>query len=170
MNSKDIGKVKKILSDFSNDFKISSHEENNQLIYAANDAEKWMVLAVLIFILILSSFTIIASITMLIIDKKKDIKTLTALGCKYSSIKNIFFKEGLFISLLGSISGLLIGVIICWLQVNFQLIKLENAAINYWPVKVELSDVIMLMAILFICGLIAAYLPSKILMRKLISV
>jgi lipoprotein-releasing system permease protein len=169
-NPSNLSTVKNSLKPFNKEFKIRSHEEKNQLIYAANDAEKWMVLAVLIFILILSSFTIIASITMLIIDKKKDIKTLKALGCKYSSIKNIFFKEGLFISLLGSISGLLIGVIICWLQVNFQLIKLENAAINYWPVKVELSDVIMLMAILFSCGLIAAYLPSKILMRKLISV
>ena len=168
MNSKDIGKVKKILSDFSNDFKISSHEENNQLIYAANDAEKWMVLAVLIFILLLSSFTIIASITMLIIDKKKDIKTLIAIGGSSNTIKNIFFKEGLFISSIGSLSGLIIGLIICFVQINFHLIKLENSAIEYWPVLIKLSDIIMLISILLIMGIIAAYLPSKILMRKLI--
>ena len=168
LNSKDIGKVKKILSDFSNDFKISSHEENNQLIYAANDAEKWMVLAVLIFILLLSSFTIIASITMLIIDKKKDIKTLTAIGASSNTIKNIFFKEGLFISSIGSLSGLIIGLVICYVQINFHLIKLENSAIEYWPVVIKLSDIIMLVSILFIMALIAAYLPSKILMKKLI--
>lgn len=161
--------VRNKLKNTFNEFKYSTHEENNQLIYAANDAEKWMVLAVLIFILILSSFTIIASITMLIIDKKKDIKTLIALGSNYKNIKNIFFKEGLFISFLGSLSGLAVGVLICWIQINFQLVKLENAAIDYWPVLIKLSDIVMLLFILFCCGFIAAYLPSKILMKRLIK-
>lgn len=113
--------------------------------------------------------TIIASITMLIIDKKKDIKTLLSIGSDYNTIRNIFFKEGLFISLLGSITGLAIGLLICWLQINFQMIKLENAAIDYWPVLIKTQDIIMLIGILFSCGLIAAYLPSKILMNKLIK-
>ena len=91
------------------------------------DAEKWIVLAVLIFVLILSSFTVVASITMLIIDKKKDIKSLIALGCDTKTIKNIFFKEGLMISYLGSLSGLIIGTIICLTQMKFHLLKLENA-------------------------------------------
>ena len=167
--SSDILSVKKSLEEYNNEFEISSHEESNQLIYAANDAEKWMVLAVLIFILMLSSFTIIASITMLIIDKKKDIKTLLAIGSDYNTIRNIFFKEGLFISLLGSITGLAIGLLICWLQINFHMVKLENAAIDYWPVLVKIQDIKMLIGILFTCGLIAAYLPSKILMNKLIK-
>ena len=161
--------VKKKLEVYNKDLKISSHEDSNQLIYAANDAEKWMVLAVLIFILMLSSFTIIASITMLIIDKKKDIKTLVSIGCNYNTIRNIFFKEGLFISLLGSVSGLFIGLLVCWLQINFQLVKLENAAIDYWPVLIKIQDLLMLLFILFVCGLIAAYLPSKILMNRLIK-
>ena len=165
-----ISDFKNYIGEFSEEFKIITHEEKNKLIYAANDAEKWMVLAVLTFILILSSFTIIASITMLIIDKKKDINTLIALGSKYNSIKNIFFKEGLFISLIGSVSGLVIGVFICWLQINFQLIKLENAAIDYWPVVIKTTDIFMLLGILFFCGFIAAYLPSKILMKRIIKV
>tara|TARA_Y100000385_G_scaffold1207_1_gene1290 strand:+ start:912 stop:2123 length:1212 start_codon:yes stop_codon:yes gene_type:complete len=165
-----ISDVKNYLSEFSKEFEIISHEEKNKLIYAANDAEKWMVLAVLTFILILSSFTIIASITILIIDKKKDINTLIALGSKYNSIKNIFFKEGLFISLIGSVSGLVVGVLICWLQINFELIRLENAAIDYWPVVIKTTDIFMLLGILFCCGFIAAYLPSKILMKRIIKV
>ena len=165
-----ISDFKNYVGEFSEEFKIITHEEKNKLIYAANDAEKWMVLAVLTFILILSSFTIIASITMLIIDKKKDINTLIALGSKYNSIKNIFFKEGLFISLIGSVSGLVIGVFICWLQINFQLIKLENAAIDYWPVVIKTTDIFMLLGILFFCGFIAAYLPSKILMKRIIKI
>ena len=167
--SSEIFAVKKSLEVYNKELQISSHEENNQLIYAANDAEKWMVLAVLVFILMLSSFTIIASITMLIIDKKKDIKTLVSIGSEYSTIRNIFFKEGLFISLLGSVTGLTIGLLICWLQINFHLVKLENAAIDYWPVLIKLKDIIMLIGILFTSGLIAAYLPSKILMNRLIK-
>ena len=90
-NKKLLQQFKEELTKKNPNFLFKTHEENNQLIYAANDAEKWMVLAVLIFVLILSSFTVVASITMLIIDKKKDIKSLIALGCDRKTIKNIFF-------------------------------------------------------------------------------
>ena len=127
-----------------------------------------MVLAVLIFVLILSSFTVVASITMLIIDKKKDIKSLIALGASPNTIKKIFFKEGLMISYFGSLGGLLIGAIICFLQIKFHFLKLENAAIDYWPVLIKSKDVLMLLVILFLTGLISAYLPGKLLIRKLL--
>lgn len=161
--------IKKVLEAQNPDYIFKTHKENNQLIYAASDAEKWMVLAVLIFVLILSSFTVVSSITMLIIDKKKDIKSLIALGCNTKTIKNIFFKEGLMISYLGSISGLIIGTIICFIQMKFHLLKLENAAIEYWPVLIKPQDLLLLLAILFITGLVAAYLPGKILVNKLLK-
>ena len=160
---------KKLLIAQNPDYIFKTHKENNQLIYAASDAEKWMVLAVLIFVLILSSFTVVASITMLIIDKKKDIKSLIALGCNTKTIKNIFFKEGLMISYLGSISGLIIGSIICLIQMKFHLLKLENAAIEYWPVLIKPNDILLLLAVLFITGFVSAYLPGKILVNKLLK-
>ena len=168
-DNKNIFTIKKVLEAQNPDYIFKTHKENNQLIYAASDAEKWMVLAVLIFVLILSSFTVVSSITMLIIDKKKDIKSLIALGCNTKTIKNIFFKEGLMISYLGSISGLIIGTIICFIQMKFHLLKLENAAIEYWPVLVKPQDLLLLLAILFITGLVAAYLPGKILVNKLLK-
>ena len=168
-DNKNIFTIKKVLEAQNPDYIFKTHKENNQLIYAASDAEKWMVLAVLIFVLILSSFTVISSITMLIIDKKKDIKSLIALGCNTKTIKNIFFKEGLMISYLGSISGLIIGTIICFIQMKFHLLKLENAAIEYWPVLIKPQDLLLLLAILFITGLVAAYLPGKILINKLLK-
>ena len=160
---------KKLLTAQNPDYIFKTHKENNQLIYAASDAEKWMVLAVLIFVLILSSFTVVASITMLIIDKKKDIKSLIALGCDPKTIKNIFFKEGLMISYLGSISGLIIGTIICLIQMKFHLLKLENAAIEYWPVMIKSQDLLLLIAILLFTGFVSAYLPGKILVNKLLK-
>ena len=160
--------AKKLLTNQNPDYIFKTHKENNQLIYAASDAEKWIVLAVLIFVLILSSFTVVASITMLIIDKKKDIKSLIALGCDTKTIKNIFFKEGLMISYLGSLSGLIIGTIICLIQMKFHLLKLENAAIEYWPVLIKSQDILLLLAILFVTGFVSAYLPGKILVNKLL--
>ena len=168
-NKKLLQQFKEELTKKNPNFLFKTHEENNQLIYAANDAEKWMVLAVLIFVLILSSFTVIASITMLIIDKKKDIKSLLALGSNTSTIKNIFFKEGLMISYFGSIGGLLIGVLVCCLQIKFHLLKLDNASIPYWPVLIKLEDIIMLLIILFLTGLLASFLPGKFLVKKLLK-
>ena len=166
-DNEEIFSAKKHLTTQNPDYIFKTHKENNQLIYAASDAEKWIVLAVLIFVLILSSFTVVASITMLIIDKKKDIKSLIALGCDTKTIKNIFFKEGLMISYLGSISGLIIGTIICLIQMKFHLLKLENAAIEYWPVLIKSQDLLLLLAILFVTGFVSAYLPGKILVNKL---
>ena len=167
-DNEEIFSAKKHLTTQNPDYIFKTHKENNQLIYAASDAEKWIVLAVLIFVLILSSFTVVASITMLIIDKKKDIKNLIALGCETKTIKNIFFKEGLMISYLGSLSGLIIGTIICLIQMKFHLLKLENAAIEYWPVLIKSQDILLLLAILFVTGFVSAYLPGKILVNKLL--
>ena len=167
-DNEEIFSAKKHLTTQNPDYIFKTHKENNQLIYAASDAEKWIVLAVLIFVLILSSFTVVASITMLIIDKKKDIKSLIALGCDTKTIKNIFFKEGLMISYLGSLSGLIIGTIICLIQMKFHLLKLENAAIEYWPVLIKSQDILLLLAILFVTGFVSAYLPGKILVNKLL--
>ena len=168
-DNEEVFPVKKLLIAQNPDYIFKTHKENNQLIYAASDAEKWMVLAVLIFVLILSSFTVVASITMLIIDKKKDIKSLIALGCNKNTIENIFFKEGLMISYLGSISGLIIGTIICLIQMKFHLLKLENAAIEYWPVMLKSQDLLLLIVILFVTGFVSAYLPGKILVNKLLK-
>ena len=168
-SEKSLSKLKQQLSQSNPQFTFKTHEENNQLIYAANDAEKWMVLAVLIFVLILSSFTVVASITMLIIDKKKDINSLVALGANKRMIKDIFFKEGLMISFLGSIGGLIIGILVCVVQIKFHVLKLENASISYWPVLIKLDDIIMLVIILFTTGLIASFLPGKLLIHKLLN-
>tara|TARA_B100000683_G_scaffold266189_1_gene298131 strand:- start:51 stop:1259 length:1209 start_codon:yes stop_codon:yes gene_type:complete len=146
-----------------------SHEEKNKLIYAANDTEKWMVMAILIFVLLLSSFTITSSITMLIIDKKKDIFTLSSLGCNQYMIRNIFFKEGLLISLLGSLLGLLFGLFICYVQMEFKLITFSDASLEYWPIVIKAVDVILLLSVLTIVGFVSSYLPGRLLMKKVFN-
>jgi len=165
----DVFNIKNELANNNKRFLFKTHKENNQLIYAASDAEKWIVLAVLLFVLILSSFTVVASITMLIIDKKKDIKSLIALGCNSNTIKKIFLKEGLMISYLGSIGGLIIGLFICYIQMKFHLLKLENSALEYWPVLIKPQDILMLLIILFMMGFISSYLPARILVKRILT-
>mgnify|MGYP001223154446 CR=1 FL=1 len=170
INTKSIDKVKTYLKEkYGTDFKIETNEEKNDLIYATNDTEKWMVLCILIFILLLSTFNTMASITMLIIDKKQDIKSLIAMGSKFTTIRNIFFKEGLFICLSGSLVGLLIGIIVCFLQNYFHIIELNEAVIDYWPVLVKTNDLILILVILLITGTFASFIPSQILMKRLIK-
>ena len=166
------GRLPKIKSEIEKQFphlRAYSHEEKNKLIYAANDTEKWMVIAILTFVLLLSSFTITSSITMLIIDKKKDIFTLSTLGCNHNTIRKIFFKEGLLISLFGSLLGLLIGLFICYVQMEFKLIKLNEASLEYWPIVVKISDLFFLLSILTIVGLMSSYFPGRLLMKKVFN-
>ena len=73
------------------------------------------------------------------------------------------------ISYFGSIGGLLIGVLVCYLQIKFHLLKLDNASIPYWPVLIKLEDIIMLLIILFLTGLLASFLPGKFLVKKLLK-
>ena len=168
-NNNEVNKLKDEINAKFPTVKASTHEEKNKLIYAANDAEKWMVMAVLILVLLLSSFTITSAITMLIIDKKKDIFTLTSLGCQKNTIRAIFFKEGLFISLLGSFSGLILGVIICLLQMKFEFIKLNDAALDYWPIHIKISDLLLLLIILSSVGFLSSYIPGRLLMKRIVN-
>ena len=156
-------KLKNVLSDA---YLIKTQYEKNELIYKTNAAEKWMVFMILIFIFILSTFNIIASLTMLILDKKKDISTLISLGATPKLIKSIFFKEGFYINLLGGGLGLAIGALLCILQGRFKLIKLENSVIDHWPVIVELSDLFAVLFILIFVGKLSSYLPTAFIIKR----
>jgi ABC-type lipoprotein release transport system permease subunit len=72
------------------------------------------------------------------------------------------------ISYFGSVGGLLIGALACLMQIKFHFLKLENAAIDYWPVLLKSKDILMLLVILFSTGFVSAYLPGKLLIRKLL--
>ena len=156
-------KLKELLG---SDFIIKTQYEKNELIYKTNATEKWIVFLIMIFILILSTFNIIASLTMLILDKKKDLITLISIGATQKLIKKIFFEEGLYISLIGSSLGVVFGVCICLVQIKFHLISLENSIIPYWPVNIKISDLLTIIIIVFTIGLVSSYLPTYYLIKK----
>ena len=148
------------------DFQVKTKFEKNELLFKTNAAEKWMVFMILLFVFILSTFNIIASLTMLMFDKKRDISTLIALGATKKLIQSIFFKEGLYINLIGGMSGIILGAFICMAQYHFKLIQLENSIIDYWPVEVEATDLFYVLLVLLGIGIIASYLPTSFILRK----
>ncbi len=153
-------------------FKVKSRFEQQEVLYKIMKSEKWAVFLILTFILIVASFNTIGSITMLILDKKKDIAILHNLGAEISTIRKIFFLEGFMITIIGTIMGLALGTIICWLQIKFGLVKLQAGGsfiFNAYPVKIIFLDYIYVIVTLVLIGIIAAWIPARRIIIKATS-
>src|SRR5690606_14792103 len=118
------------------------------------------------FIMIISAFNIIATLSMLILDKKKDIQTLISLGATNKMVRQIFIIEGLIINFMGAFLGMAVGLITCWAQIKFHLITIENSVVEYWPVVVEWQDVLVIFAMVFFTGIITSVLPVSLLIKR----
>ncbi len=151
------------------DFSVKTAYEQNELIYKTSKSEKWLTITLLGFIFFLGTFTMVASITMLILEKRDNIFTMHAFGANEQQLKKIFFYEGLLINGIGIVFGLGIGILICYLQINFGLLKMDGGLVEYFPVSVKISDIFLILGITIGIGTIAAYLPSRILIRKTIN-
>jgi len=147
-------------------YKVQTRFEMNELIFKTNKTEKWITFLILSFILVIASFNIIGSLTMLIIDKKKDVWILKTMGANNSIIRKIFFAEGMLINLLGAIAGMAIGAFICWLQIKFGLLRLAGGVVDFYPIELNIIDFINVSVIVIIIGLIASWYPVRILTRK----
>ncbi|WP_305953262.1 FtsX-like permease family protein [Emticicia oligotrophica] len=153
-------KIKKILGE---NFLVQNQDEQNASLFRAIKIEKLFIFIALLFIIGIASFNIFFSLTMLVIDKQQDIKTLFAMGADESMVKRIFFSEGAIVSFIGAIVGLILGGLICFLQENFGIIKMgmESSIVDAYPVKMQLSDFILTSISIIIITLIASYLPAQ---------
>ncbi|MFH1320637.1 MAG: FtsX-like permease family protein [Bacteroidota bacterium] len=158
---------KEILQIIGNEYIVQNRFQQHELLYKIMKSEKWAVFLILTFILIIAAFNSIASVTMLIIDKKLDIFMLWSMGANVNMIKKIFLNEGLLISLLGNLSGLLLGAAVCWVQQKFEVIKFKGSfVIEAIPVKMEVLDFIYVFITVFVIGLIASLLPVRQITKK----
>jgi len=151
-------KIKNILGD---EFEVKNRYEQNELFYKTMQSEKYVIFLILVFILVVASFNVIGSLTMLILEKKFDISTLRSLGTDLSVIKKVFLYEGCLISIIGAVIGLVTGLLVCWLQIKYKLVRLEGSGtfiIDAYPVSIEIYDII---AVLFI--------PYQIYYKKIYS-
>ena len=145
-------------------YKILDRYEQQADFFRILHIEKLLTVLLLVFILLIASFNIIGSLSMLIIDKREDIRILSHLGADEPTIRRVFLLEGWFISTLGTLSGLVLGVLLCLGQQHFGWLKLGTGSeyvISAYPVKVQPTDVLMVAVIVLLLGLLAALYPAK---------
>ena len=149
---------------------VKDRIEQNKALYNILSTEKWAVYIILTFILIIAIFNIIGSLTMLVIDKLKDIAILSSLGAGKKLIKRIFLFEGMMITMTGCIFGLLIGLIFCLLQQRFGWIKMsqENLLMsNAYPIGLKWKDFILVFITVSIFSFMASALSSNLSVKKI---
>ena len=135
--------------------------------------EKFIAYIFLTFILVVASFNIIGSLSMLIIDKKDDVATLRNLGASNRQISSIFLFEGRMIAAAGAFIGILLGLFLCWLQQTFGLVSLGGSdgsfVVDAYPVSVHFWDVIIVFFTVLAVGWIAVWYPVRHLSRRLLA-
>ena len=152
------------------DFVVKSRLEQHEFLYKLLNSEKLAVYLILVFILIIASFNIISSLSMMMIDKQKDIKTFWNLGSSKKQIRNIFFTKGILGVLVGSAIGLFIGVGFSLLQQHFGFIAMEgNFVVNAYPVELNIKDVLIVEITVIVIGLIASFYPAKVLTNRFLK-
>ena len=126
-------------------------------------AEKWVIYAILSLILVVAAFNMIGALTMLVLEKEKDISVLHALGADRSFIQKIFLSEGILLAIIGGGIGMVLAAVIAWLQINFKLIPLQGGSflIDYFPVTLQITDFLLVGITVFIIAVLAAWIPSR---------
>lgn len=159
--------IKNILGD---EFVIQDRYEQQESSYKMMQMEKWITFLILSFILMIALFNVVGSLSMLMIEKQQDVCTLRNMGASDALIRKIFLFEGWMISGFGAVIGVVVGVILCFLQQEFGLIKLGNATgafiIEAYPVHVIFSDIVMVFVTVISIGFLAAWYPVHYLGRK----
>jgi lipoprotein-releasing system permease protein len=151
------------------DFVVKNRSQQNELLYKILNSEKWAIFLILTFVLIIAIFNIIGSLTMLVIDKRKDIAILTSLGADKSLIRGIFFIEGMMISMLGCIVGMAVGLIFILLQQKFGFISMggANMMIDTYPVAIKFFDFVLVFATVLLVSVIASGISSRLSIKNM---
>ena len=154
-------------------FNLEDRYEQQKDIFKVMRIEKFISYIFLCFILLIACFNIIGSLSMLILEKRQNMDTLRSLGATKKIITNIFVFEGSIISAIGALGGIALGLVICLLQQKFGLLSLGDAAdgfiVSSYPVKVELADVATIFFTVLAVGLVAVWLPVKILTKNFLG-
>lgn len=144
------------------DYSVKNRYQLNDVLFKSLETEKLATFFILSFILIIATFNIIGALTMLIIEKRKDIKTLFALGADLSVIRGIFMREGLLISGIGASIGLLLGLLVCYLQLQFHFVRFDDFIIPYYPIEMQLNDFVWIFGLIMLIAFLAALYPVRV--------
>ncbi len=160
----DAGQARKELQTlFGKNYLVQNKYQQNRSLYSVMTMERWAIYGVLCLILVIAAFTMIGALTMLVLEKEKDISVLHALGGSRGFIQRIFLGEGILLAVIGGVVGMLLALLLAWLQIEFHLIPLTGGSflIDYFPVKLKLTDFLLVGATVFVIALIASWLPAR---------
>jgi lipoprotein-releasing system permease protein len=148
---------------FGKEYLVQTRYQQNQSLYSVMRMERWIIYGVLSLILVIAAFNMIGALTMLVLEKQKDIGILHSLGGNKKFIQKIFLSEGLLLALIGTTAGMLLAYSFAVLQINYHLIALEGGSflIDYFPVELRLVDFLLVSATVFIIALLASWIPSR---------
>ncbi|NLU38673.1 MAG: ABC transporter permease [Bacteroidales bacterium] len=150
-----------------NGFKVQNRYQQHESYYKVTESERFFIYIILSFILVIASFNLVSSIAMLILDKRKDINILVSMGLTRKQLSQVFLIEGWLVSLVGSIIGLFLGTLFCLGQMYFGWIKFPgNFAVEYYPVDLRVSSLIIIAITVLVIGGAASWLPVKFLPEK----
>ncbi|MDR6941843.1 FtsX-like permease family protein [Mucilaginibacter pocheonensis] len=159
----------KIKDEIGNKFTVKNRKEQNTELYKTLNYERWSIFMILTFVLIIAIFNIIGSLTMLVIDKRKDIAILSSLGANKQTIQGIFFFEGMMISLVGCVVGILLGLGFCLLQQHYGLIKMgaQMSVIDAYPIDIDIANFGLVFLTVTVISVIAAGISARLSIKGL---
>ena len=169
----DTDAVKKHIQDLlGDDFLVQDRYEQQADTYRIMEIEKLISYLFLTFILMIACFNVIGSLSMLIIDKRDDVVTLRNLGASDRQIVRIFLFEGRMISFFGAFAGVVLGLLLCWLQQEYGLIALGSSGsfvVDSYPVSVHASDVLLIFITVLLIGVLSVLYPVRFLSKRLLN-
>ncbi|MFO8054835.1 MAG: FtsX-like permease family protein [Bacteroidales bacterium] len=156
-----------------NEFNVQTRIQQQQILHKILQSEKWMTFLILSLILIIATFNVIGSLSLVILDKRKDTGILFSMGATPGLIRRIFLYEGMLITFAGAIAGIVLGLGIALLQQEFGLISMGSAGsfmIDAYPVKVQISDLIAIFVLVMLIGYLTALFPVRQISKKFMAV
>lgn len=155
--------TKKLQQKLGDHFKVLTKYQQNASLYNSMRLEKWFIYAVLTLILIIAAFNMVGALTMLVLEKRKDISVLQSLGADNSLIKKIFLSEGVLLAVVGAGTGIILALIISFLQMKYHFVKLEGNSflIDYFPVKLVFTDFVLVAFTSLIIAFCASWFPAR---------
>lgn len=144
-------------------YKVENRFEQNRMLYTTIRLEKLAIYAIFSLILVVAAFNMVGALSMLVLEKKKDIQVLKSMGADQGLLQKIFLAEGMLLSFIGMAGGMAIALVLYFLQTRFKLVPLEGATflIDYYPVKLILSDFLLVAATVLMIGILASWMPAR---------
>lgn len=148
------------------EYKVLTRYQQKASFYQIMTYEKWGIFFIILMVLVIASFSIIGSLVMLIIDKRKDTRTIMNMGGSVNFVRGIFVREGMMISLLGAIGGLVVGLLVCWVQITFGLVTIpaDTFLVDAYPVEVQPLDIVTII----VCFTAVSYIITKFTVGRMI--